>query len=334
MYEADVAIIGAGPAGLFAVFECGTKKLSCVVIDSLDFVGGQCSALYPEKPIYDIPAQVSITGGQLTQNLLEQANRFNPQFLLGQMVINYVKTEEGFILTTSQNKVVKAKTVILAVGGGSFGPNKPPLNNIEKYEGRGVYYMVGSKSQFAEQNVAIAGGGDSAVDWAIILSEVAKKVYFIHRRDKLRAMPENVEQLHKIAERLGLDKFEFVIPYQLHGLHGDDSGLKYLDVADNAGIVRALEVDSLLAFFGLAMDIGEIKNWGFVMEHGHIVVDPFTMKTNIEGIYAIGDIATYQAKQKLILTAFNEGALAAQSIRKYVYPNEVMHFEYSTTAFK
>jgi thioredoxin reductase (NADPH) len=325
----DVAIIGAGPVGLFAVFECGMLMLRCQVIDTLEMIGGQCAALYPEKPIYDIPGYPRILAQDLVDRLAEQAGPFEPVYHLGQQVTELERREDGrWRLTTSKGKVIDATAVVIAAGCGAFGPNRPPLAGIEDYEGHSVHYLVQRRESFRGQRIVIAGGGDSAVDWANSLAELAEKIYVVHRRPKFRAAPESVDQLHRLADS---GRIELVIPYQLAGLEGDGRRLSGVVVADMAGHARTLPADSLLPFFGLSMNLGPIADWGLDLEHHHIAVNPVTSETSAAGIFAIGDIAHYQGKLKLILAGFSEAALAAHAIRPLVYPGEALHWEYSTT---
>lgn len=328
IFETDVAIIGAGPVGLFAIFECGMVGLSCHVIDSLEEIGGQCTALYPEKPIYDIPAYPEITAADLIENLEKQAAPFKPIYHLNQQVVSYRDKDAKIELITSTGTLIKAKAVIIAGGAGSFGPNKPPLENLETYEGKSVFYMVRQKQDFAGKNIVIAGGGDSAVDWAISLASVAKSVQLVHRRDKFRAAPESVSKLKKLAEKANI---EMVVPYQLKSLEGEKGQINGVTVADMKGNIRTLKADILLPFYGLAMELGPIAEWGLDLDHHHIVVDPTTGRTNKDKIYAIGDIALYKNKMKLILTGFSEAAFAAYDIYRLIHPDHPLHFEYSTT---
>lgn len=324
----DVAIIGAGPVGLFTVFECGMLKMRCHVIDTLDVVGGQCAALYPEKPIYDIPGYPEIGAQALIEKLADQAGPFEPVFHLGQQVTRLDRRDDAWRLTTDAGTVIDAKAVIIAAGVGAFGPNRPPIDGIEAYEGTSVFYLVTAKDRFRGQRVVIAGGGDSALDWAIILADIAAKVMVVHRRPKFRGAPESVARLHALAAQ-GL--VELVVPYQLNALEGDDGRLSAVTVATLDGDTRRLEADALLAFFGLSMTLGPIAGWGLSLDHDHIEIDQTTSETSVPGIFAVGDIATYPKKLKLILTGFAEAAQAAHAAYKLVHPGEVLHFEYSTT---
>ncbi len=326
----DIAIIGAGPVGLFAVFEAGMLDMKCHVFDVLETEGGQCTALYPEKPIYDIPGYPRIDAVELIDKLKEQAAPFEPTYHLGEQVTEIAEiTGEGWRLTTGGGTTVDAKAVIIAAGAGAFGPNRPPLEGIEAFEGGGgVQYLVRRREDLRGKRVVIAGGGDSAVDWAISLADVAAHVSVIHRRPKFRAAPESVRQMEELAKA---GKIEMVVPYQLSGLEGTDGVLAAVNVATLDGDEQRIEADVLLAFFGLAMNLGPIAEWGLNLERNHITVDPATCATNRPGIYAIGDIADYPGKLKLILTGFAEAASAAHAARAVVRPDEELHFEYSTT---
>jgi thioredoxin reductase (NADPH) len=278
--KTDVAIIGAGPVGLFAVFECGMVGLSCHVIDALDAIGGQCSALYPEKPIYDIPGFPRISGAGLVEQLEQQVTPFNPVYHLGQRVDRLERLDGGgFRLTTSKGSVIEAGAVIIAAGAGAFGPNRPPLNAIEDFEGQpggsGVHYLVRRPEDFRARKIVIAGGGDSAVDWALMLHGIAAQIWFVHRRDQFRAAPDNVAKLRALNGH-GLD---IVVPYQLYALEGGHGVLTGVTVKSLEGDSRLLPADALLAFFGLIRDLGPIAQWGLELERQHLTVDPATCPT-------------------------------------------------------
>jgi thioredoxin reductase (NADPH) len=329
-HQTDVVIVGAGPVGLFAVFECGMVRLKCHVVDVLDDVGGQCTALYPEKPIYDIPGFPRIEAAELIVRLRAQAAPFHPVYHLGQQVQSLEATTGGFWqLTTSRNTVLQAKAVIVAAGVGAFGPNRPPLDGIEAFEGKSVFYYVTQREAFRGKRVVIAGGGDSAVDWALSLGEIAERVSVVHRRAKFRAAPESEAKLRALAQA---GKVELVVPYQLHSLDGADGQLMAVNVTTLDGVEKKIEADILLPFFGLSMSLGPIADWGVALERNQIVVDPATAATDRPGLFAIGDVVTYPGKLKLILTGFAEAAIAARSAYALVHPEQPLHFEYSTTS--
>jgi thioredoxin reductase (NADPH) len=303
--------------------------MRCQVIDSLDAIGGQCTALYPEKPIYDIPGFPRVAAADLVAQLAAQAAPFAPVYALGQQV-KAVRADQGrWHLTTSADTRIEARAVIVAAGAGAFGPNRPPLPGLAAYEGTSVFYAIARREDFRGKRVVIAGGGDAALDWAISLAEVARKVFVVHRRPKFRGAPESVARLHDLAAAGGV--VELVIPYQLHGLEGDQGRLTAVMVQSLSGEDRRLEADVLLPFFGLSMDLGPIAEWGLALDHQHVRVDPATCQTSVPGIFAIGDIATYPGKLKLILCGFSEAALAAHAAYKLVHPDQALHWEYSTT---
>jgi thioredoxin reductase (NADPH) len=327
--ETDVCIIGAGPVGLFAVFECGMLKMRSVVVDALDAIGGQCIALYPEKPIYDIPAHPAIDGAVLIERLIAQAAPFAPDYRLGRRVESLVREADGRLrLATSAGDTIVARAVVIAAGAGAFGPNRPPLDGLADYEGTSIFYAVQRREAFRGKRVVIAGGGDSAVDWAVSLADVAASVAVVHRRPKFRAAPEMVTRLEALAAE---GRVSMVVPYQLQALHGAGGALTGVEVATLKGETQVLPADVLLPFFGLAMELGPIAEWGLGLERNHITVDAATCATNVPGVFAIGDIATYPGKLKLILQGFSEAAMAAHAIHPLVHPDTALHFEYSTT---
>ncbi len=323
----DIAIIGAGPVGLFTVFQAGMLKMKCHVIDSLDAIGGQCVSLYPEKPIYDIPACPKILAKDLVDALSEQIEPFAAEFHLNQRVEQLSKQDDNFILETSGGKVIQAKAVVIAAGAGAFGPNRPPLDRLEEFENKSVFYMVKRKEDFRGKKVMIAGGGDSAVDWAISLAEIAD-VTLVHRREKFRCAPNSHDQVLHLASE---GKIKIVAPYQLDQLVGENGILEEVVLKDFDGNTKSFKADVLLSFYGLAMDIGPIEHWGLDIHKKHLAIEPTTMETNIPGVFAVGDICSYPGKLKLILTGFSECAIACHSIYKIVFPGELLHFEYSTT---
>jgi thioredoxin reductase (NADPH) len=326
--QCDVAIIGAGPVGLFAVFQCGMLDMGCHVFDALPAPGGQCAALYPEKPIYDIPGYPRIDAAELVERLCEQAAPFTPLFHLGQAVTGLVESADGFVVENLGGKHIAARAVLIAAGAGAFGPNRPPLAGIENFEEKSVFYLVRRREDFRGRRVVIAGGGDSAVDWAVSLADIAERVTVVHRRARFRAAPQSAARLQQLA---GAGRIELAIPYQLHALDGAGGQLSAVIVADLDGNTRRLDADCLLPFFGLATDLGPLAGWGLALERHHVRVDPGTCATSRPGIFAIGDIAAYPGKLKLILSGFAEAALAAHAMHPLVHPGQALHFEYSTT---
>jgi thioredoxin reductase (NADPH) len=330
MHQTDVVIVGAGPVGLFAVFECGMVRLRCHVVDVLDDAGGQCTALYPEKPIYDIPGFPRIEAAELIVRLKAQAAAFAPVYHLGEQVQSLEAASGGFwTLTTSKGTVLQARAVIVAAGVGAFGPNRPPLDGIEAFEGKSVFYYVTQRESFRGRRVVIAGGGDSAVDWALSLAAIAARVSVIHRRDRFRASPESEAQLKALA---AAGKIDLVVPYQLQSLDGADGQLTSVNVATLDGVEKKIAADVLLPFFGLSMSLGPIAEWGLALERGQIAADPATMATSKPGLFGVGDIVAYPGKLKLILTGFAEAAIAARSAYALIHPETPLHFEYSTTS--
>lgn len=330
MHQTDVVIVGAGPVGLFAVFECGMVRLRCHVVDVLDDAGGQCTALYPEKPIYDIPGFPCIEAAELVERLKQQAAPFGPVYHLGEQVQALEPTADGaWRVTTSKGTVLQARTVIVAAGVGAFGPNRPPLPGLEAYEGRSVFYYVSQREALRGKRVVIAGGGDSAVDWTLALADVAARVSVIHRRDRFRAAPESEARLKALVAE---GKVDLVVPYQLHGLEGEEGQLHAVTVATLDGEVRRIEADVLLPFFGLSMSLGPIADWSLDLERHQICIDPATAATSRAGVFAIGDVVSYPGKLKLILTGFAEAAIAARSAYALIHPDKPLHFEYSTTS--
>jgi thioredoxin reductase (NADPH) len=328
IYNTDLAIIGAGPVGIFSVFQAGMLGMKCCVIDAYEYIGGQCTALYPEKPIYDIPAYPEISGSGLINHLQAQASPFNPKYFLDQQVISVIQEDKKFILTTSKGVIISAKAIIIAGGCGSFGPKKAEIENIEHYENKSVFYSVRDPKIFQDKEIVIAGGGDSAIDWTLNLAKIAKKIYLVHRRSKFRCMPHNFEQVKQL-EKDGI--VEMVIPYQLHSIDGDNDKLSQVIVSNLDGNTKNLKSDFLLLFYGLAMDLGPIREWGLNMSHHHINVEHAYYETNIPGIYAVGDIASYEGKLKLILTGFAEVASAIHHCYSRVFDGKALHFQYSTT---
>ena len=328
LFETDVVIIGAGPVGLFAVFELGLLDMKCHVIDILDKPGGQCAELYPEKPIYDIPGMPSVLGMELVDSLMKQIEPFNPSFHLSSMVQEIKKIDDVFWeVKTDNNEVFKAKTVVIAGGGGSFLPKKPPIKEIENFENNSVFYSIKNKERFRDKELVIVGGGDSALDWVLNLESIAKRVTLIHRRDQFRAAPDSVKKIFSLIED---NKIDFVIG-QVSSLNGKDGILESLKCKTSDQEVE-VNCDALLPFFGLTMKLGPIANWGLNLNENLITVDTEKFETNEKGIFAIGDINTYPGKLKLILCGFHEAALMSQQAYKYVYPGEKLTFQYTTSS--
>ena len=323
----DIVIVGAGPVGIFSAFQAGLLGMKACVIDALDSPGGQCAALYPEKPIYDIPGYPKVLAQELVEQLLSQAKPFAPNYLMSRQVVSIQSAENGFFTTTSKQDIINSKCVLIAAGAGAFGPNRPPLPNIQSYEGTSIFYLVSKREVFAGKKVVIAGGGDSAVDWAISLSEIAK-VSVVHRRDKFRAAPSSVAKLHSLAAD---NKLSLVTNWQLADLKGDGKNLSHVILSDLDNNSRTLEADILLPFFGLSQDLGSLQHIGLNIKNHHIIVSHPYFETNIKGIYAIGDVATYEGKLKLILTGFAEAASALHHAYSRVFDGKALHFEYSTS---
>ncbi|ANC34327.1 ferredoxin--NADP(+) reductase [Anaplasma phagocytophilum str. Norway variant2] len=325
----DVAIVGAGPVGLFTVFQAGMLGMNSCVIDALDIVGGQCAVLYPEKPIYDIPGYPMITAQDLVNNLQKQAEPFAPVYIMGQFVESISEGPDCFVLQTNKGTSVKCRAIIVAAGSGGFGPNRPPLDGIMEYENKSVFYNVSQMATFKNKKVVIAGGGDSAADWAVNLSEVADKLYVIHRRKSFRCAPNTLKKLEELADE---GRINVLIPYQLAGLDGENGELRSVVVRNITTKEEiSIEADFLLPFFGISANLGEIVNWGLGVEGFQIPVEQSTCRTRRSKIYAVGDIAAYPGKIKLILVGFSEAALACQDIRAVLFPDTPLNFQYSTS---
>ncbi|WP_256010022.1 NAD(P)/FAD-dependent oxidoreductase [Desertivirga xinjiangensis] len=323
----DICIIGAGPVGLFAVFEAGLLKMRCHLIDVLQQVGGQLSEIYPQKPIYDIPGFPVINAQQLVDGLMEQIEPFKPGFSLGERVTGLEKLDDGsYIVSTNEDTVVRSKVVVIAGGLGCFEPRKPPIDNLETYEGKGVTYMVKDPGLFRDKKVVIAGGGDSALDWTIYLSELAEQVTLVHRGDTFRGAPDSAE---KVAHLAGQGKINLLLQSNVTAIQGNGR-LQKVQVLDKNKLIQTVEADYLVPLFGLTPRLGPIADWGLQIDKSAISVNTLDYSTNIEGIYAIGDINTYPGKLKLILCGFHEAALMAQSAFKYVYPEQKLSFKYTT----
>lgn len=330
MIKTDILIIGAGPTGLFTVFEAGLLKLKCHLIDALPQVGGQCSEIYPKKPIYDIPGFPEVLAGDLVTNLMEQVKAFKPGFTLGERAETIEKLEdETFIVTTNKGTKHQSPVVAIAGGLGSFEPRKPPLDNIGKYEDKGIEYIIRDPELYREKSVVIAGGGDSALDWAIYLSNVAGEVTLIHRRNEFRGALDSVE---KVSELKKLGRIKLITPADVVGLHGDNKleGISYKKKGEDA--VR-IDCDHFIPLFGLAPKLGPIANWGLEIEKNAIKVNnALDYQTNIPGIYAIGDVNTYPGKLKLILCGFHEATLMCQSAYQRIFPDKKYVMKYTTVS--
>lgn len=327
MIETDICIIGAGPVGLFAVFEAGLLKMRCHLVDALPQVGGQLSEIYPGKPIYDIPGFPEVKAQELVDNLMKQIEPFKPTFSLGERVESMEKTEEGhFELGTSDGTKIKAKVVVIAGGLGCFEPRKPVVERLEDFEGKGIMYMVKNPETFRDKKLIIAGGGDSALDWTIFLANLAKEVTLVHRNETFRGAPDSAEKVFELAKA---GKINLLLNANLHSLNGNGT-LKSVAVIDKQKEVTELDADYLIPLFGLSPKLGPIAEWGLNIDKNAVVVDTFDYSTNIPGIFAIGDINTYPGKLKLILSGFHEAALMAQSAFKYVYPDQKLSFKYTT----
>ncbi len=328
MIETDVVIIGAGPCGLFGVFELGLLDMRCHLIDILDKPGGQCAELYPEKPIYDIPAYPVISGQELTDKLMEQIAPFDPIFHFSQMAESLEKSDDGkWIITTDMGAKIKATCIVIAAGGGSFVPKKPPIPGIEDYEGISVHYAVRKMEMFRNKDLVIVGGGDSALDWTINLEPLARSLTLIHRRDGFRAAPDSVSKMRALADA-GKISFELG---QVKELSGSDGQISAVHI-EHEGVRKEIACDTLLPFFGLTMKLGPIANFGLNFERNLIPVDTEKFETSTDGIFAIGDINTYPGKLKLILSGFHEAALMARQAFRYCYPDAKLKFEYTTSS--
>jgi thioredoxin reductase (NADPH) len=328
--KTDVVIIGAGPIGLFAVFELGLLDMKCHLIDILDKIGGQCAELYPEKPIYDIPGIPFTSAHGLVDGLLQQIKPFNPQFHLNEMVETVERIGDPlFRVTTDQGKVFESKIVVIAAGGGSFQPKRPPIPGIEAYEGKSVHYAVRKMEAFRDKRVLIVGGGDSALDWTLNLAPLASHLTLLHRRSDFRAAPDSV---NKMMALVGDGKIDLVVG-QVTALVGGDGQVSKAMVKTNDGSAFEIACDALLPFFGLTMKLGPVANWGFELKNNELIpVDTAAFETSIPGIFAVGDINWYPGKLKLILSGFHEGALMAQKAYHYVYPEKRLVFQYTTSS--
>lgn len=325
--ETDIIIIGAGPVGLFAVFEAGLLKLRCHLIDALPQVGGQLTEIYPKKPIYDIPGYPSVLAGDLVQNLMQQIAPFNPGFTLGERAESIEKQADGrWSVTTSRATQVLAPVIFVAGGLGSFEPRKPPIEGIERYEDRGVEYFVRNPEMYQSSRVVIAGGGDSALDWTIYLADIASELVLIHRRTEFRGALDSVEKVQHLVQA---GKIKLITNSQVVGVQGNGK-LEAVTVQHDTEGEFSLAADHFVPLFGLTPKLGPIADWGLNIEKGAIEVSTLDYSTNVPGIFAIGDINTYAGKLKLILCGFHEATLACQSAFKIVHPDRKLSFKYTT----
>ncbi len=324
----DVVIVGAGPVGLFAVFELGLVDVKCHLVDILDRPGGQCTELYPEKPIYDIPGLTVVTGQELTDRLMEQIKPFGAEFHFNQRVESLERRNGGFRLTTDAETVLDCKVLVIAAGGGSFTPKRPPLPGIEQYEGTSVFYSVRKMENFRDRDVLIVGGGNSALDWTLNLEPVAKSLTLLHRRAEFRAAPASVQKMFQLVEQ-GDVSFKLG---QVTELHGEGGQLRAVTVKGADGATYELPCEVMLPFFGLTMKLGPVADWGLNLEENLIPVDTAKFETSEKGIFAIGDINTYPGKLKLILSGFHEAALMAQEAHHHIYPDKKLIFQYTTSS--
>jgi thioredoxin reductase (NADPH) len=324
----DAVIVGAGPVALFGVFELGLVDVKCHLVDILDRPGGQCTELYPEKPIYDIPGLTVVTGQELTDRLMEQVKPFGAEFHFNQRVESLERLNGSFRLTTDAGTVLESKVVVIAAGGGSFTPKRPPLPGIEDYEGTSVFYSVRKMENFKGRDVLIVGGGDSALDWTLNLQPVVKSLTLLHRRAEFRAAPASVQKMLALAEK-GAISFKLG---QVTELRGEAGKLRSVTVKGADGTVFEQPCDVMLPFFGLTMKLGPVADWGLNLEENLIPVDTAKFETSEKGIFAIGDINTYPGKLKLILSGFHEAALMAQQAHHYIYPDKKLIFQYTTSS--
>ena len=325
-----VVIIGAGPVGLFQIFELGLLGIQAHVIDSIDQPGGQCMELYPHKPIYDIPALPSVTGAELTERLMQQSSPFNPTFHLGQTVEVVEPCEEGkqFYLRTSKGTEFLTDAVIIAAGLGAFCPRKLGVDGLAPHEGKQIHYSVRDPERFRGRDLVIFGGGDSALDWTLALQPIANSVVLVHRSEDFRAAPASVAKMHELCDNL---EMQMLVGTATH-LVEEDGQLKGIAIRGGDGVVGRLDADDLLVFFGLTPELGPIAEWGLNLHKSQIVVDTEKFQTSVPGIYAVGDINTYPGKKKLILSGFHEAALAAFSIKARLEPGRKVHLQYTTTS--
>lgn len=326
-HRTDICIIGAGPVGLFAVFEAGLLKMRCHLIDALPQIGGQLAEIYPHKPIYDIPGYPTIRAQELVEKLMEQIQPFAPTFTLGERVEALERQENGsYHVIGADGTVIHAEVVVIAGGLGSFEPRKPEVPDLATFEGKGVSYHIKNPEDYRGKRVVIAGGGDSALDWTIFLSDVAQEITLVHRSDTFRGAPDSAEKVFTLAEK---GKIRLLLHSNLHRVYGNGT-LSRVGIVDKGGQETQLTVDALIPLFGLTPKLGPIADWGLNIDRSAIAVNTYDYSTNVERIYAIGDINTYPGKLKLILCGFHEAALMAQSAFRYVHPDQKLSFKYTT----
>jgi thioredoxin reductase (NADPH) len=327
MINTDICIVGAGPVGLFAVFEAGLLKMRCHLVDALPQVGGQLSEIYPKKPIYDIPGYPEILAGDLVDNLMKQIEPFNPSFTLGERLEKLEKQEDGsFIATTVDGTRIQSKVIVIAGGLGCFEPRKPEVSGLEDFEGKGITYIVKDPELFRDKKLVLAGGGDSALDWAIHLSEITEELALVHRSETFRGAPDSAEKVFELAKT---GKIKLILNSNVSKVSGNGH-LKTVTITNNNNESSELPTDYFIPLFGLTPKLGPISEWELNIDKNAIEVNTVDYSTNIPGIYAIGDINTYPGKLKLILCGFHEAALMAQSAFKHVYPNQKLSFKYTT----
>ena len=327
MIKTDTLIIGAGPVGLFCIHQLGIIGLKCEVVDNLDKIGGQCIELYPDKPIYDIPAVPECTGEELTNNLIEQIKAFKTNFHLNERVEEIKKVEKKWITKTNKGNEFESSSIIIAAGVGSFEPRKFSTKEIDKFVGKEILYSIKDKTIFKDKTVTIFGGGDSALDWAIELSSTSK-VILVHRRDDFRGMQASIDKANKLKEE---GKIEIYTKYQLDSVQGKEK-IESINIKHDDETIKEIKTDYVLGFFGLIMQLGPIAEWGLNLDKKTVPVNTESFETNKEGIFAIGDICSYPGKLKLILSGFHEGALAARGCFKYAKPDEKYRFEFTTSS--
>ncbi len=325
--ETDICIVGAGPVGLFAVFEAGLLKMRCHLVDALPQVGGQLSEIYPHKPIYDIPGYPKILGQELVDKLMEQIAPFRPGFTLGERVETINRNNDASLtVTTNEHTTINCKVLVIAGGLGCFEPRKPPVDRLDEFEGKGVAYLVRNPEVFRDRSVVLAGGGDSALDWTIFLADIAAKVTLVHRGDTFRGAPDSAEKVFALAKA---GRIDLLLHANVSALHGEGH-LQEVSVLTHQSPPARIAADHFIPLFGLTPKLGPIAEWGLDITQSAIPVKPEDYSTNLDGVYAIGDINTYPGKLKLILCGFHEAALAMQSAFKYVFPAEKLSFKYTT----